>query len=72
MSLLLAGVSTAHAAPLAVVVQAFADAWGFPAAAALTVLNIDGSQSSVLASELTVGSQARTPSIHAGKQQQQG
>ena len=41
-------------------VEAFADAWGFPAAAMLTVLNADGSQSAVPASELSVGSQART------------
>jgi hypothetical protein len=53
-----AGISTALAAPLSFVVEAFADAWGFPAAAMLTVLNADGSQSAVPASELSVGSQA--------------
>ena len=62
------GISTALAAPLAFVVEAFADAWGFPAAAMVTVLNADGSQSAVPASELSVGSQVRaaTPWCRSG------
>ncbi len=47
----------ALSSPLLFVLEAFADAWGFPVAATLTMLNDDGSQASVAASALTTGSQ---------------
>jgi len=59
-------VNVALSSPLLFVLEAFADAWGFPAAATLTVLNDDGSQAPVAASALTTGSQV-LPSMHKDK-----
>lgn len=46
--------------PLSFVLEAFEDAWGFPADAILTVLSKDGSQSSVAAINLAVGNQVKS------------
>ena len=45
--------------PLSFVLEAFEDAWGFPAGAMLTVLS-NGSQSSVAAADLAVGDRVRS------------
>ena len=55
-----AGVNVALSDPLSFVLEAFIDAWGFPADAMLTMLSKDGSQSSVAAIDLAVGSQVRS------------
>ena len=52
-----AGVNVALSEPLSFVLEAFEDAWGFPADAMLTVLGKDGSQSSVAAINLAIGNQ---------------
>ena len=55
-----AGVNVVLSKPLAFVLEAFEDAWGFPAGAILTVLSKDGSQASVAAIDLAVGNQVQS------------
>ena len=46
--------------PMSFVLEAFEDAWGFPADAVLTVLGKDGSQASVAAIDLAMGNQVQS------------